>query len=221
MFNHGLVYLIIFFSLSVAKVYAEDKIFYAKGDVLLDGRAVEANESIKTGQILETKINSLAIIEFGGGSKIRVEENSQLKIQALNDEKNGSVFELSLGSLIGKSRKMSLKKDMLRIRAKTTSFAVRGTKFFIGIDNKISDESDIWMCVESGEVMAKADTEKIPTLVKAGEGIVVQNSTNTSKPQYFPWTTKINWEVEKIEQVKINKDILEKAYKNPLEKSYD
>lgn len=195
-------------------------LFYTKGEVKVDGQAAQKGDEVKVGQIIETGPGALAIIDIEGGSKLKVEPNGQVKLTLLNHEKKGSLISLLKGKIITKARKLETDKDRLQIDARKASFAVRGTLFFVGIDNS-KKQDDVWMCVEHGEVVVRGSQEKKVTSVKAGEGVVVKNAQKTSAPAYFPWTSKINWEVEETSEIKDNEDVIEKAYANPLRRSYD
>lgn len=195
-------------------------LFYTRGEVKIDGAVAKKGDTVKVGQEIETGAGSLAIVDMEGGSKLKIEPNSSVKLTLLNNEKKGSLISLLKGKIITKARKLKEGKDRLQIDARRASFAVRGTLFFVGIDNT-KKQDDVWMCVEHGEVVVRGASEKKVTSVKAGEGVVVQNAQKTSTPAYFPWTSKINWEVEEENSIKDNEDVIEKAYANPLRRSYD
>ncbi len=207
-------------ALTLASTSYASSLFYTKGEVKVDGQVAQKGAEVKVGQVIETGAASLAIVDMEGGSKLKVEPNSQVKLTLLNHEKKGSLIGLIKGKIITKARKLETGKDRLQIDARKASFAVRGTLFFVGIDTS-KKQDDVWMCVEHGEVIVRGADEENVTSVKAGEGVVVKNAQKTSAPAYFPWTSKINWEVEETSQIKDNEDVIEKAYANPLRRSYD
>ncbi len=195
-------------------------LFYTRGDVKIDGVAAKKGDAVTVGQEIETGAGALAIVDLEGGSKLKIEPNSSVKIALLNNEKKGSLISLIKGKVITKARKLEVGKDRLQINARKASFGVRGTLFFVGIDES-KKKDDVWMCVEHGEVVVRGADETKVTSVKAGEGVVVADAKKTSTPAYFPWTSKINWEVDLTESIKDNDEVIEKAYANPLRRSYD
>ena len=195
-------------------------LFYARGEVKIDGKSASKGDPVSVGQVITTGVGALAIVDMEGGSKLKVEPQSKVKLKILNDEKKGSLVDLIAGNIIAKVRKLKVGKDRFQINAKKASFAVRGTLFFVGID-QTKKQDDIWMCVEEGEVAVRGESDKETTGVRAGEGVVVSKSLKTSKPTFFPWTKKINWEVNETKDIKDNDGVIEKAYANPLRRNYD
>lgn len=199
--------------------YAASVIF-TKGQILLDSKPAEVGDALAVGQNIESGADSMAILDLEGGSKFKLEPNSVVKITALNHSQKGSLLELVRGNILVKARKIKDKKDLLGVSARLVSLGVRGTLFFVGIDDT-DKKSDVWMCVEEGEVLIKGKDDKSLTKVKAKQGVVVKNAQKTSKPTFFPWTSKINWELDHEKSVLSNENALKEAYLNPLRRNYD
>lgn len=199
--------------------YAASVIF-TKGEILLNSKPAKVGDSLAVGQHVESGANSMAILDLEGGSKFKLEPNSKVQISALNHPQKGSLLELVRGNILVKARKIKDKKDLLGVSARLVSLGVRGTLFFVGIDDT-DNKSDVWMCVEEGEVLIKGKDDKSLTKVRAKEGVVVKNAQKASKPTFFPWTSKINWELDQEKSILSNENALKEAYLNPLRRNYD
>lgn len=195
-------------------------IIYSKGEVLLDSKVAKVGDAIVAGQTVEAKEGSMAILDLEGGSKFKLEPNSKVVLSNLNHPQKGTLLDLARGNILIQARKIKEKSDLLKVSARQVALGVRGTLFFVGIDDSDKKE-DVWMCVEHGEVLVKGSSDKSLVKVRAKEGVVVRGAQKSSKPTFFPWTSKINWELEDRDKISSNENALKEAYLNPLRRNYD
>lgn len=192
------------------------KVLFSKGDVFFkkskDSKAVPAKKgsTFSDKSIFKTGKGSLAVLSLNSGSKIKVNQNSQIIVskEAAGLTKGSSFFEI-LKSKVRKNKKIKY-----RVKTKHASMGVRGTQFFVSLGNK----NDSWMCVNEGLVEVKSKDNKT-VLVKEGEGVKVSKSVSDPKP--LPWTKRLNWEMEgNLKEIE-NKVNIEDAYQDLLDQDYD
>lgn len=182
----------------------------------MNEQSAQNKQPIKTGDSIITGADGLAILALDGGSKIRIDANSELTLKAIQHEQQGSLLSLLRGSIISHVKKLEKPEDKLTVQTRNAAMAVRGTRFFVGLK-----ESDVWMCVEEGSVAVKGHQDQETYIVNPGEGVVIPAAGKSSAPAFFPWTKKIDWETNEGDKVQINQDVLEQAYENPLDHFYD
>ena len=207
--------ILFFIFLNPALLFAQGKVHFAKGLVLLDNKKIKKGNQVKIGQVLQTKKDALAIIKLNEGTTFKVNENSKIKIQMIKGKKKGTILSLIKGNAFFKYKK-SKKSKGLRVKAKSVSMGVRGTEFFASLD-----DNDVWMCVNEGAVAVRAKEDKKSIIVKEGLGVRVSNGKKTSAPQMYPWTKKLNWNMDSSKGKLTSKIKIEDAYSNPLEAEYD
>lgn len=215
-----LVVLSLFFSFSV---FAENgKVIFTKGLVKIGkSTKLKKNQVIKVGDRITTGKDSLAVLHLPQGNKVKLGPESVMVIKVLPKSKNDSTkLNLLRGNSFIKVLKGKLRKGQkskLTLRTKTAAMGVRGTEFFASYGSG----NDVWMCVNEGVVAVRSKNEKKSTLVKEGEGIVVKNGTDTSKPKPLEWTRKLNWNMNPKSGDLVNKVSIESAYTDLLDKDYD
>lgn len=197
-------------------------VVFIKGDVKdSKNKTVKKNQSLAEGTVINTGANSFAVLKLPHGSKVKVSENSQLKISKLAPKKDGqtrlSLFKGSSFIKVLKSKLVKGQKSKLVLKTRTTAMGVRGTEFFASYGTG----KDVWMCVNEGVVSVRAKSEKKSTFVKAGEGIVVKGGSKTSKPKPLKWTKKLNWNMDPSSGSVENKVSIESAYTDLLDQDYD
>lgn len=179
------------------------EVFYVKGDVTVikgseNGIPAKVGMKLDEGDEVETQAGSLAIVKFLGESKIKIDPESKLTIEAFNpksneEEKTFTRFYLQWGAAVidfvnGK------KEHELEIKTRQAAMAVRGTNFFVGYGEG-EERGDVYTLVSEGKVSAlnyeKDDYENIP----AGTGLLIDKSGAISKPEKFDWANKLNWKI--------------------------
>lgn len=203
------------------------QILHQKGEVFI----LRANKEIQSKKNIElklsdsivTKKNAIAIVKLSDLSIIKINENSSIKITNLLDNKSPTTIELNEGSSffkVDKSRKTNT--DKLLIKTRTASLGVRGTTFFTAVLNT-KTESDTWMCVEEGEVVAKNINTRESKVVKTGEGLKISTEAKLQNPRFLPWTKGLNWELDYKNSDKDieNKLNIRDAYEDILNTDYE
>ncbi|MFT6068631.1 MAG: hypothetical protein ACJAT2_003725 [Bacteriovoracaceae bacterium] len=197
-------------------------IVFIKGEVK-DAKNVtlKKDQKLPQGTIINTGAGSFAVLQLPHGNKVKVGENSQLKISKLSKKKVGqtrlALFKGSSFIKVIKSKLAKGEKSKLILRTRTTAMGVRGTEFFASYGTG----KDVWMCVNEGIVSVRSKTEKKATLVKAGEGIIVKDGNKTSEPKPLKWTKKLNWNMDPASGDLENKVSIESAYTDLLDQDYD
>ena len=182
---------------------------------------------IPYGEVIKTEMQSFVLLQLGEAIKVKINADSELKIKKpeVNDQggKKRNIF-LRLGSAFVnvEPSKMKNNGDSFKLRTKTVSMGVRGTKFFAAISKKRkkSSKDDVWMCVSEGKVVVNKLGDSKEVLVKKGEGIVVKEGKAISKPMPLPWTSNLNWSMNLTENME-NKLSIEQAYYDLLDIDYD
>lgn len=208
------LFLLILISESTAQ-----SVVFLRGTMSINDAPAQKDASLKAGDKIKTGVDSLAILDLGSGSKLKVEADTEIMIETLDHETKGSLYQLARGKVVARARKIVGQKDLFNISTATASFGVRGTEFFVAVE-KQEDDLDTWMCVNEGQVVVKGKNETTTKLVNQGEGVRV-NKDGTSDPRFLPWTKKLNWELDDPNAVSANDGALKEAYHDPLGQDYD
>jgi len=178
-------------------------VFFFKGDVKLstDGgefATVESKEVVSEGDIIKTGKRSFAVVRFPDKSTMRVDQNSEIKIENIVER----VDNTSLGSsdvflkagravidVINKS-----KAPVFNVRTNNVSMGVRGTRLLAGIDPS-SGTTDL--AVERGEVeISRVDKPEIRDAVLAGEALHVEKNKSFTQPQSYKWVKDFDFNTQ-------------------------
>lgn len=197
--------------------HAAGKILLVKGKVEINGKPVKKGQSFSKGEVIKTHHNALVILKFDSGSTIKLNEDSKLKVVIDKPGEKKSAFSLLEGSSFFKKHFKG--EGRLSVKASKVSMGVRGTEFFVSFGSQ--KKEDVYMCVREGLVAIKGERQKKITLVKAGEGVVVPDGKESSKPKPLPWTKNLNWDLDPKSKELENKAKIEESYSDPLERDYD
>lgn len=189
------------------------QLFFFKGDVSLstdggDFGVVEKGDSIGEGDIIKTGKRSLAIIRFPDKSTMRVDPNSEIKIERVVER----VESTSLGSsdIFLKSGRAVIdvinksKAPVFNVRTAGVAMGVRGTRLMAGIDPE-SGTTDL--AVDRGEVeVSRLGNPSISDAVGAGQAILIEKDREFSQPKKYDWVRKFNFNAndEKVDHAKNN-----------------
>lgn len=190
-------------SLSLEAGVSVAEIFYLKGQVkvIKNNEPHEAEKGMKLGEgdEVQTGDDSLAILNFLGTSKMKLDPNTKIKIakhvpKNTDSENSFTRFYLKWGATVIDFLNKKKEND-LEIQANRVAIAVRGTNFFVGYgDNE--EEGDVYTLVNEGNVSAlnfkSDDHEDIPS----GKGVVVNREGKISKAQTFSWGSRLNWKMK-------------------------
>tara|TARA_B100001971_G_scaffold61895_1_gene56895 strand:- start:96326 stop:96970 length:645 start_codon:yes stop_codon:yes gene_type:complete len=211
----------LFILLSLISFYSEAKghFKYLKGNVSIIRNGKTFKVIKKNNQIIEKDLirvgqDSLAIVKINERVTIKVEANSQLLVENPKSQKNETSLLMQTGAVFVDFLNKD-KKAKLNFKTRQAVMGIRGTRFFVSYGR---NDKDTWMCVESGVVEVKDRSGK-KVSVKKGEGVKL-DSKKVSKPQYLPWTAKLNWNLDPKKNLE-NKVKIEEAYNDPLDQEYD
>lgn len=200
--------------------FAIGKFQYIKGNITIErsGKSIKINK--KNNKILENDLikvasDSLAIAKINKKVTIKIEENSQLKVEKLGTiKKQETSILMETGSAFVDFFNKD-KRGKLTYKTRQAVMGIRGTRFFVSYGNSADDA---WMCVRNG-IVEVTNKKGRKVQVKAGEGLKIQKNS-LSDPKYLPWTSKLNWNFNSKKDLKNKVDISE-AYSDPLEFEYD
>lgn len=197
------------------------KLFYAKGEVTINGKKVKKGANLPEGTTLSTGRKSLAIISFATGSKTKVEANTSVTIKKEEPQSKKITLYLKAGALFNSVTKQKTKKSHFKVFTRSVAMGVRGTDFFVTYSQRDEDSpKDLWMCVNEGAVLVQSLKDKKTELVKEGEGVLIAGGKEVTPPKKYQWTKKLNWNMDPKKDLE-NKADLSKAYYNVLDMDYD
>lgn len=152
------------------------------------GDAVSDKDTVSSGP------GALAVVEMPDGSRLKLRESTSIRI-VLSPEPGGvSGAFLSLGGLFARVAKG--KSPHFAVSTPNAVAAVRGTEFFTAYGRDGDGGKDLWVCVGKGAVEVKADRSPEPITVREGEGVLLPGGRRTTAPQFYGWTTKLNWNMD-------------------------
>lgn len=208
---------IIFFS-TFSHAYTA-KITYVNGDVQVGAKdhlqKAVLNQKVAAGEFIRTGKDSTAILTTDDESQLKLKDNSELQ---LSDPVKNEVL-LNFGAMFSKVTKAE--KTHFRVRTKTVTMGVRGTRFYTsyGVDEK--QKNDVWMCVNEGLVAVEDSGEKNPVLVKEGMGVFAPAGKKVTKPKPYAWTNDLNWNMDPSKGDVVDRTQIKAAYGDLLKHNYD
>jgi ferric-dicitrate binding protein FerR (iron transport regulator) len=158
----------------------------------------------------------MAVISLVDGAEIKLRENTTLSLDSLG--RNVSV-RLTSGSVFSR-----VNRHMVRgfsVQTETAVMGVRGTEFFVAYGRQIDRYRDVWVCVNSGTVEVAILESRDTLIVEEGEGINIVGGTNLTSPQRYPWTRKLNWNMDPAAGAVEDRTDLDQAYSDLLDQDYD
>ena len=151
-----------------------------KGEAFVAGKAVAKGQSVPVGKSI--KVVGFVVLRFADGSKMLLKDG-QATVKAV-DSKN-SYLNLARGTLF--ASKVGQKTKM-KISTSKASFAVRGTKFFIG-----EKEESSYLCVCEGFVEVK-NKQGATVLVGKDEDVIVSPGKKLAKKEATTRMTEMVWD---------------------------
>jgi len=206
---------------STGQLFAVDgDIVYTYGQVLVHGNpdvvTAEIGMSVGEGDVIETGGDSMAVISLVDGAEVKLRENTTLSLDSLG--KSVSV-RLSSGSVFSRVNRRLI--SGFSVKTETAVMGVRGTEFFVAYGRKIDSYRDVWVCVNNGSVEVAILETRDTLIVEEGKGINIVGGTNLSSPQRYPWTRKLNWNMDPAVGNVEDRTDLEQAYSDLLDQDYD
>lgn len=132
---------------------------------------IKIKDEIHSGDIITTENKSIAVIQLGSNSVIKINENSSLAIKKMNKGKLKHLF-LDKGEVLSKVKKLK-KVDTYLVQTNTIVASVRGTSFSVTTKDATGNVS-----VSSGSVMVtpaidnKISVQEI--IQKSSDGKIIQ-----------------------------------------------
>lgn len=153
-----------------------------KGDALADGETVAAGP------------RALAVVEMPDGSRLKLRESTSIRVLLSAEAGGASGAFLNSGGLFARVTKGLNRR--FSVSTPNAVAAVRGTEFFTAYGREGADGRDLWVCVGKGAVEVKADASPQAVTVREGEGVLLPGGRRTTAPQFYEWTTKLNWNMD-------------------------
>ena len=221
MAKQKLILLFFIFTLVSVIVSAEDGIIsYFEGDVFIHRNQLvldaEFGLPVFEGDIVETKNNSLLIIQLNTRGELKLKENTKLTVESISKETS---ILLNAGSVF--SRVNKLVNGSFSVRTPSMVAGVRGTEFFVAFGRTIETEPDVWLCVNEGTVQVSLTKTGDSVLVKEGEGINILSGEKLTKPVFYPWTKDLNWNTDPENGPVADSTNLDSAYEDLLDQDYE
>jgi ferric-dicitrate binding protein FerR (iron transport regulator) len=201
----------------------EGDVVYTYGEVLIhrNPSVVHAEIGMPVGQgdVIETGGDGVAVLSLLDGAEVKLRENTILSLDSLDGPGKKTTLRLAEGSVFSRVNRHMI--NGFAVTTETAVMGVRGTEFFVAYGRKIDNFRDVWVCVNTGSVEV-AITESGDTLiVEEGKGINILSGTNLTTPQRYPWTRKLNWNMDPGAGEVADRTDLEQAYSDLLDQDYD
>jgi ferric-dicitrate binding protein FerR (iron transport regulator) len=207
---------LILFFISLATFADDVKIATIQGKVETDlgsgFQVAHEGDSLKEGQSIRTGADSLVILSYANGTKLKLNALTKITTHAQRG------LDLIAGAVFAHVNKES--HSHFYVKTPTAVAGVRGTEFFTAYGSG-KQASDGWLCVNEGEVEVKPSEGTEPVLVKAGFGIVVEPGKKIEPPKKYDWTTHLNWNMDPSAGDVKDKTSMDSMYRNPLKHNYD
>jgi hypothetical protein len=201
-------------------VAMDGDVVYTYGRVLVhrnpDVVPAEIGMPVGEGDVIETGGDAMAVISLVDGAEIKLRENTTLALDTLG--RNVSV-QLTSGSVFSSVNKYMV--SGFSVKTETAVMGVRGTEFFVAYGRKIDRYRDVWVCVNTGSVEVAIVDSPDTLIVEQGKGINIVGGTNLTSPQRYPWTRKLNWNMDPSAGAVEDRTDLEQAYSDLLDQDYD
>ncbi len=112
----------------------DGKILFFTGNVLINDQQAVIEQIIKPGEEIVTSTGSVCDIIFNEKNIIRIAENSSVVLNLSDEEKN---LELKQGAVTNVLKKLiRTDKDIFKVITPAAVAAIRGTSFFVKIENQ-------------------------------------------------------------------------------------
>jgi ferric-dicitrate binding protein FerR (iron transport regulator) len=198
----------------------DGQVLYTEGDVLIRNGTQQHDASIGdrlgSGDIVETGAQSLAVIDLANATTVKLREKTSLAIDSIGEE---TVVNLKSGGAFANiARKLT---GHFSVRTSTAVAGVRGTRFFVAYGRTIDSQPDVWLCVSAGTVEVALPTSGRTVLVNEGAGINIVGGEKLTVPRAYPWTRKLNWNMDPVQGRVADRTNLEQAYSDLLNQDYN
>jgi ferric-dicitrate binding protein FerR (iron transport regulator) len=196
------------------------QVVYTEGEVALRSGAAAHDaaigDTLGPGDVIVTGAKSLAVIDLANGTTLKLKEKTTLAIDSIGETTSvkltaGGVFTTIARKLTGR----------FSVHTQTAVAGVRGTEFFIAYGKTIDAKPDVWLCVNSGSVEVMIPDTGQTVIVPQGLGINIIGGDRITSPKSYPWTRKLNWNIDPRSGAVGDRTSLEQAYSDLLNQDYD
>jgi hypothetical protein len=201
------------FALSGQVVYTEGDVTWRNGGQTRDAAI---GDSLGAGDVIVTGPKSLAVIDLANGTTLKLKEKTTLAIDSIGES---TAVTLSAGGAFATiARKLT---GRFSVQTQTAVAGVRGTEFFMAYGRTIDAKPDVWLCVNSGAVEVAIPETGQTVIVQQGLGINIVGGARITSPKSYPWTRKLNWNINPASGSVDDRTSLEQAYSDLLNQDYD
>lgn len=198
----------------------EGHLLYIEGDVSIRSgaaaREAAIGDRLMAGDVVETGAQSLAVIDLANDTTVKLREKTTLAIDSIGEE---TVVNLrSGGAFASIAKKLS---GHFSVRTATAVAGVRGTRFFVAYGRTVGSQPDVWLCVSAGTVDVALPAAGKSVLVHEGTGVTIVGGEKLTVPRPYPWTRKLNWNMDPAQGRVLDSTNLEQAYSDLLDQDYD
>jgi len=215
----GLV-LFLFLGLPGAVFAVNGQIMYTEGDVAWrngpNTHDAVIGDPLGPGDVIVTGARSMAVIDLANGTTVKLKEKTTLSIDSIGE--STSVKLSAGGAFTSIARKLTGRFSM---NTQTAVAGVRGTEFFMAYGKTIDAQPDVWLCVNSGAVEVSIPETGQTVIVPQGLGINIVAGAKITNPKSYPWTRKLNWNIDPRSGAVDDRTSLENAYSDLLDQDYD
>ena len=196
------------------------QVLYTEGDVTVRSGSQERDaaigDSLGPGDVVTTGRASLAVIDVGNATTLKLREKTTLALDSIGEQ---TAVTLTAGGVFTSiARKLS---GGFSVRTSSAVAGVRGTEFFVAYGRTIDRLPDVWLCVNQGIVEVALPDSGRTVLVKEGLGINIVGGEKLTTPRRYPWTRRLNWNMDPAGGAVVDRTDLEQAYSDLLNQDYD
>ena len=200
------------FALNGQVVYTEGDVSIRSGSQTHDAAL---GDPLGPGDVITTAAESLAVIDLSNSTILKLRARTSLAIDSIGESTSvtlnaGGVFTHVLKKLTGQ----------FSMRTATTVAGVRGTEFFMAYGRTIDALPDVWLCVNSGTVEVALPQIGQTVLVKEGLGVNIVAGAKITTPRNYPWTRRLNWNMDSANGKVMDTTNLDEAYSDLLNQDY-
>ncbi|MBI2519875.1 MAG: FecR domain-containing protein [Bdellovibrio sp.] len=175
---------------------------YVKGELYLLAKGEKTRKAMRRmdkfydGSELSTGPKSFAILKLPDGSTLKLDPDSNLKVEGLiqakgKTYKGSSYLILTVGGvMIDVIQKFSGPPSLEVETANRVAFGVRGTTFYVFHDQ---ESNDIWSTVHKGRVEAMDYMHDDSEMIEAGMSLALVEGEVITKPHKYKWADQLRW----------------------------
>ena len=205
---------------AVSSFSQEARVTYLLGDATVTrgddtfsariGTALEQRDVVRTGP------SATMIIQLSQQSELKLRADTTVRMSSIASDPE---VRLDSGGLF--ARVAERLRGRFEVRTPSVVAGVRGTQFFVAYGRTIEEKPDLWLCVNDGRVQVSVRETGQSRIVREGEGINILASSRLTDPQFYQWTTRLNWNMDPDEGSVEDDTSLDEAYSDLLDQDYD